>query len=65
MHTGGGHTKKIEKFDRKNVLKHDKGPPLDFLTTPSTPSKEFENDCATMVKHCQISLEVKKSVYVN
>jgi hypothetical protein len=21
----------------------------DFLTTPSTPSKEFENDCASMV----------------
>ncbi len=25
-------------------------PPLDFLATPSTPSKEFENDCASMPK---------------
>jgi hypothetical protein len=25
-------------------------PLLDFLTTPCTPSKEFENDCASMLQ---------------
>jgi len=34
-------------FGHKNTTKHEnRGTPLDFLTAPSTPSKEFENDCA-------------------
>jgi hypothetical protein len=33
----------------KNAIKHEnRGPPPRFFTTPSTPSKEFENDCASM-----------------
>jgi len=51
MHTRGwgwegGHfmypLKKFEKFGHINAKKED---PLDFLTTASTTSKEFENDC--------------------
>ncbi len=30
------------------------GDPLDFLTTPCTPSKEFENDCATFGSHLKV-----------
>ncbi len=39
-------TKDFDKFGQKNA-----GPPppiLIFPTTPNTPSKEFENDCASM-----------------
>jgi len=43
-------SKDFEKLDHKNAIKHEKRiPPLDFLTAPCTPSKEFENDCASMV----------------
>jgi hypothetical protein len=28
----------------ENAIKHEKGDPLDFLTTPSTPSKEFSQN---------------------
>ncbi len=41
MHTGGRGVRS-EKLSHKNAIKHEKGgPPLDFLTTPITPSKEF------------------------
>jgi hypothetical protein len=47
-------SKDFEKFGHKNAIKHEnRGPPtprLDFLTTPRTPSKEFENDCTSMIK---------------
>jgi hypothetical protein len=29
----------FEKFGHKNAINHEKGDPLDFLITPSTPSK--------------------------
>jgi hypothetical protein len=35
-------SKDFKKLGHKNAIK------LDFLTTPFTPSKEFENDCASM-----------------
>jgi hypothetical protein len=58
MHTGGeggrgGSTlpKDSGKLYHKNAIKHEKEDPLpDFLITPSTPSKEFENDCASLHK---------------
>jgi hypothetical protein len=40
MHTrGGGEVVRSEKFGNKNVIKYEKGDPLDFLTTQSTPLK--------------------------
>jgi hypothetical protein len=50
MHTGGGGesstpSKDFKKFGHKNAIKHkNRGLPLYFLTTPCTPSKEFENE---------------------
>jgi hypothetical protein len=41
-------SKDFKKFGQKNALKHENISPLYFLTTPNTPSKEFENDCASM-----------------
>jgi hypothetical protein len=37
-HTGGGGS---DKFGYKNAINTKKGAPVDFLTAPSTPSKEF------------------------
>jgi hypothetical protein len=34
----------------KNAIKHKKEDFLDFLTNPTTPLKEFENDCASFTK---------------
>ncbi len=58
MHTGGGPggggtsctpSKDFEKFGHKNAIKHEKRTPLPgFSHNPGTPSKEFENDCASM-----------------
>jgi hypothetical protein len=42
-------SKDLNKLSHKNAIKHEnRGPLSDFLTTPSTPSKEFKNDCASM-----------------
>jgi hypothetical protein len=38
-------SKDFEKLGHKNEI----NTKIDFLTTPSTPSKEFENDCAAML----------------
>jgi hypothetical protein len=39
--------KKLPKLGQTNVIKYkNKILPLDFFTTPRTPSKEFENDCS-------------------
>jgi hypothetical protein len=59
MHTGGSPegrgegvtactpSKGFEKLDRKNIIKHEnRGFPPNLLTTPS---KELENDCASMI----------------
>jgi hypothetical protein len=51
---GGGHfmspSKDHEKKNHKNAIKHEnRDTPPDFLTIPSTPSKEFETDCASMI----------------
>jgi hypothetical protein len=42
----------FNKNGHKNAIEHEKEPPPppDFLTTPSTPLKEFENNCAPMVR---------------
>jgi hypothetical protein len=58
MHTrgegvGGGtlctSIKDFEKLDLENAIKHEnRGPLPDFLTTPSTPSKELENEFESM-----------------
>jgi hypothetical protein len=41
--------KRLQKLEQKNAIKYkNRGTPLDSLTTPSTPSKVFENDCASM-----------------
>jgi hypothetical protein len=38
MHTGGGRERlRLKKIVHKNAIKHEKGNPLDFMTTPSTP----------------------------
>jgi hypothetical protein len=37
----GGEGVRLEKFDNKNEIKHEKGDPVDFLTTPSTPLKKI------------------------
>jgi hypothetical protein len=53
MHTVGeeGHLmyplKDFGKLGHTNAINNKSRRPLDFLTTPSTPSKEFENDCAS------------------
>jgi hypothetical protein len=68
MHTGEGGeggtsctpSEKFEKFDHKNAVKHENRGPLDFLTTPCTPSKEFENDCAS-----KINLNILYEIYVD
>jgi hypothetical protein len=44
---GRGHlmypSKDFKKFGQKNALKHENRGPLDFLITPNTPSKEFND----------------------
>jgi hypothetical protein len=53
-HSGGGGgtsctpSKDFKKFGYQNAIKHEKRRPLYFITTPKTPSKEFENDCVSM-----------------
>ncbi len=43
-------SKDHEKKNHKNAIKHEnRDTPPDFLTIPSTPSKEFETDCASMI----------------
>jgi hypothetical protein len=45
MNTGEGRGEGLRLraniFGHENAIKHEKGALLDFLTTPSTPSKEF------------------------
>jgi len=43
MNTGEGRGEGLRAniFGHENAIKHEKGALLDFLTTPSTPSKEF------------------------
>jgi hypothetical protein len=52
MHTVGHlkyQLKRLQKnYVKKKCNKTKKRTPLYFLTTPSTPSKEFENDCPSM-----------------
>ena len=59
MHTGAGGVggrwgasctllKDFENLGHKNAIKQKKRTTLGFLTTPTTPSKEFENNCASM-----------------
>jgi hypothetical protein len=38
---GGGGGVRPENLSHKNAIKHDKGDPLDFLTTPSIPLKRI------------------------
>jgi hypothetical protein len=38
---GGGEAGKVQICGRKNTIKHEKWDLFYFLTTPSTPSKEF------------------------
>jgi hypothetical protein len=46
---GGGHKKTLKNCNIKMQQNTKIEDPLpDFLTTPCTPSKEFENDCASM-----------------
>jgi hypothetical protein len=40
--------KRLGKIWSLKIQKKETPPPPDFLTTPSTPSKEVENECATM-----------------
>jgi hypothetical protein len=53
MHTGGqgAHLKTSKNLGHKKATKHQnrRKTRLEFFTTPSTPLKEFENDCASMV----------------
>ena len=75
MHTRGveGETgtscnpsKDFEKFGLKNAIKHEnRGPPPIFFHNPMSPSKEFENDCASLFQSfnfnfffSQVSIEV-------
>jgi hypothetical protein len=37
----GGQGVRVENFGYKNAIKHEKGDPLYFLTTPRTPLNEF------------------------
>jgi hypothetical protein len=57
-HRGGGDAgaphlppqKTLTNCNIKNAIRHEnRGPHPRFFTTPSTPSKEFENDCASMI----------------
>jgi hypothetical protein len=61
----GGRGVRSEKLSNKNAIKHEKSwPPLDFLTTPSTPLKEFgpnpkdpswiSNYCASMLRNIDV-----------
>jgi hypothetical protein len=44
LNTGGSGVR-FKTLGRKNAIKHEKGTPtLDFLTTPITPSKEFDQN---------------------
>jgi hypothetical protein len=44
LHTGGS-GERFKTIGRKNAIKHEKGTPtLVFLTTPITPSKEFDQN---------------------
>jgi hypothetical protein len=49
---GGGEgsiSKDFQKLGHKNAIKHkNRRTPPGFLTTPCTPSKEFENECMTL-----------------
>jgi hypothetical protein len=54
MHTSYTPSKDFEKFGYKNAIKHNKKghpSPLDITATQSTSSKEFENDCASIIKN--------------
>jgi hypothetical protein len=43
-------TKDNEKLDHINAFKHEnRGPPPKFFHNPKYPSKEYENDCASMM----------------
>jgi hypothetical protein len=41
-------SKYFHKLGHKNAVKLKNMKPPDFITTPCTPAKEFENDCASM-----------------
>jgi hypothetical protein len=58
-------------LDNKNAIKHrNRGPPPRFLTTPSTPSKEFENGYAStnskriVKKLCQKKTKKKRNLEI-
>ena len=60
MEEGATHVP-LGTLDHKCAIKHkNRGPLPDFLTTPSTPSKEFENDCGSMIDSRQSKVRLGK-----
>jgi hypothetical protein len=54
--------KDFGKLGHTNAINNKSRRPLDFLTTPSTPIKELENDCASMSNTNQTNNSLKSDM---